>query len=235
MRVIGTVPVESDGSASFKVPADTAVYFQALDERHMEIRRMRSMVSFKPGEVRGCRGCHESQARTPASRPRLPLAARRQAQHARRRRPGAPSDARLRVARAADPRPPLYDATARRSRTEGSTSPPPARPTACCSRSARCSPRRRSPRRRSPRRRSRATDIRAELRAPGPTAFLFPAPIVSATPTSPPKQFGSHRSVLIQTLLNDSLHRDESRPRPRRMDCSRDVGGRERARITTRF
>ncbi len=66
VRVIGTVPVEQDGSASFKVPADTALYFQALDEKHMEIRRMRSMVSFKAGERRGCTGCHESRGAAPA-------------------------------------------------------------------------------------------------------------------------------------------------------------------------
>ncbi len=66
VRVIGDVPVESDGSASFTVPADTAIYFQALDERQMEVRRMRSMVSFKAGEVRGCTGCHESRAAAPA-------------------------------------------------------------------------------------------------------------------------------------------------------------------------
>lgn len=66
VRVIGTAAVEADGSAHFKVPVDTAVYFQALDERQMEVRRMRSHVTFQRGEVRGCRGCHESQARTPA-------------------------------------------------------------------------------------------------------------------------------------------------------------------------
>jgi len=77
VRVIGTVPVESDGSASFTVPADTALYFQALDERQMEIRRMRSMVSFKAGEVRGCNGCHETRAAAPASSGRIPLALKR--------------------------------------------------------------------------------------------------------------------------------------------------------------
>jgi hypothetical protein len=66
VRIIGTVPVEADGSASFLVPADTALYFQALDARRMEVRRMRSMVSLKAGETRGCRGCHESQAKAPA-------------------------------------------------------------------------------------------------------------------------------------------------------------------------
>jgi mono/diheme cytochrome c family protein len=60
-RVIGTVAVEADGSAHFTVPADTAVYFQLLDENHMELRRMRSFISFQPGESRGCVGCHESR------------------------------------------------------------------------------------------------------------------------------------------------------------------------------
>jgi hypothetical protein len=64
-RVLGTVPVESDGSAYFKVPADTAVYFQALDEDFMEIRRMRSHISFQAGEVRGCNGCHETKSIAP--------------------------------------------------------------------------------------------------------------------------------------------------------------------------
>ena len=74
VRVIGTVPVAPDGSACFTVPADTALYFQALDERQMEVVRMRSMVSFKAGEVRGCRGCHQSQAKAPAAPVSLPAA-----------------------------------------------------------------------------------------------------------------------------------------------------------------
>ncbi|NLY01128.1 MAG: hypothetical protein GXY83_33975 [Rhodopirellula sp.] len=67
VRVIGTAPVAADGSAHFKVPVDTAVYFQALDARQMEIRRMRSHVTFQPGETRGCLGCHETQLKTPAT------------------------------------------------------------------------------------------------------------------------------------------------------------------------
>ncbi|MGA2618669.1 MAG: hypothetical protein ABSF26_13730 [Thermoguttaceae bacterium] len=65
VRVVGTVPVEKDGSAYFKVPAGLAVYFQALDENMMEIRRMRSHVEFKPGEIRGCVGCHETKQHVP--------------------------------------------------------------------------------------------------------------------------------------------------------------------------
>ena len=80
-RVIGTVPVAADGSASFTVPADVAVYFQALDERQMEIRRMRSMVSFKSGEVRGCRGCHESESKAPTVTGPVPIAMKRPPRH----------------------------------------------------------------------------------------------------------------------------------------------------------
>jgi hypothetical protein len=66
IRVLGTVPVEADGSAHLKVPADTALYFQALDGAGREVRRMRSYVSFQKGESRGCVGCHETRAMAPA-------------------------------------------------------------------------------------------------------------------------------------------------------------------------
>jgi hypothetical protein len=70
VRVIGIVPVEADGSAHFKVPiSDSAsVYFQALDENYMEVRRMRSSVSFGPGERRSCNGCHETRLNTEVER-----------------------------------------------------------------------------------------------------------------------------------------------------------------------
>ena len=65
VRVLGTVPVEADGSAHFRVPADTPFYFQLLDENQMELRRMRSFISFQPGEKRSCVGCHETRAEAP--------------------------------------------------------------------------------------------------------------------------------------------------------------------------
>jgi hypothetical protein len=67
VRILGEVPVESDGSAHFRVPADTPVYFQLLDENHMELRRMRSFISFQPGETRMCVGCHETRGEAPVS------------------------------------------------------------------------------------------------------------------------------------------------------------------------
>jgi len=65
VRILGDVPIEADGSAHFRVPVDTAVYFQLLDENRMELRRMRSFISFQPGEARACVGCHESRGVTP--------------------------------------------------------------------------------------------------------------------------------------------------------------------------
>ena len=68
-RILGTVPLDPDGSAHFKVPADTPVYFQLLDADGMELRRMRSFISFQPGESRGCVGCHETRAEAPIEGP----------------------------------------------------------------------------------------------------------------------------------------------------------------------
>ncbi|MHB8897332.1 MAG: HzsA-related protein [Thermoguttaceae bacterium] len=69
VRILGTVPLDETGSACFKVPADTAVYFQLLDADGMELRRMRSFISFQPGESRGCIGCHETRAQAPVDTP----------------------------------------------------------------------------------------------------------------------------------------------------------------------
>ena len=60
-QVLGTVPVEPDGSAYFTVPADRFVYFQLLDEKRMMVQSMRSGTIIRPGEVQGCIGCHEDR------------------------------------------------------------------------------------------------------------------------------------------------------------------------------
>ncbi|MFQ6132909.1 MAG: hypothetical protein ACE5R4_12790 [Armatimonadota bacterium] len=64
-RVLGTVPVEEDGSASFEVPANRAIFFVALDENDLSVKRMQSFVSVMPGEVTSCVGCHEPRSQTP--------------------------------------------------------------------------------------------------------------------------------------------------------------------------
>lgn len=60
MRIIGTTPVEKDGSAIFKIPANTPVAFQPLDEKGQALQLMRSWVTAMPGETMSCIGCHES-------------------------------------------------------------------------------------------------------------------------------------------------------------------------------
>jgi len=74
VRILGEVPIDPDGSAHFRVPADTPVYFQLLDQNHMELRRMRSFISFQRGERRACVGCHETRAEAPPTNQRFPLA-----------------------------------------------------------------------------------------------------------------------------------------------------------------
>jgi hypothetical protein len=74
-HVYGTVPVEPDGSAHFRVPAERPIYFQALDEDYNEVQRMRSYIHLKPGERLSCIGCHEHrQTAPPSAGASLPLA-----------------------------------------------------------------------------------------------------------------------------------------------------------------
>lgn len=69
--LLGTVPVESDGSAYFRAPAGKLLYFQAVDASGRAVAGMRSVTYLQSGERRGCVGCHEPQHTSPASRPAL--------------------------------------------------------------------------------------------------------------------------------------------------------------------
>ncbi len=70
-RILGTVPVEKDGSASFRVPANTPVAVQPLDEGGRALQIMRSWFTGMPGETVSCSGCHEPRnSSTPARRMR---------------------------------------------------------------------------------------------------------------------------------------------------------------------
>ena len=64
-RVLGTVPVEKDGSVYFRIPAVRSVYFQLLDEQGRCLQTMRSFTHGMPGEIRGCVGCHETRRDSP--------------------------------------------------------------------------------------------------------------------------------------------------------------------------
>ncbi|HOA50726.1 MAG TPA: hypothetical protein PKI05_00630 [Thermogutta sp.] len=75
-QVLGTVPVEPDGSAYFRAPAGKALSFQALDEMGQAVQIMRSVTYVQPGEIASCIGCHEPRNTAPAIS-HLPLAATR--------------------------------------------------------------------------------------------------------------------------------------------------------------
>jgi hypothetical protein len=77
--VLGTVPVEEDGSAHFYLPPGKSVYFQALDERGCAVQSMRSATYIQGGQTLICLGCHEPKGRSPALRSAsLPLALHRE-------------------------------------------------------------------------------------------------------------------------------------------------------------
>lgn len=75
--VLGTVPVESDGSAYFKVPAGAGIYFQALDEKGLAVQTMRSATYVHPGERLNCLGCHEPKQSMRPPTDGFPLALQR--------------------------------------------------------------------------------------------------------------------------------------------------------------
>ena len=66
-RILGTVPVEEDGSAYMELPANRSLFFVALDERDRSVKRMQSFLTVMPGEVTGCVGCHERRVEAPTT------------------------------------------------------------------------------------------------------------------------------------------------------------------------
>jgi len=60
MQILGTVPLEADGSASFQIPANTPVAVQVLDHEDKAVQLMRSWFTAMPGEQVSCSGCHEA-------------------------------------------------------------------------------------------------------------------------------------------------------------------------------
>jgi hypothetical protein len=64
-RILGTVPIEADGSVAFRAPAGIPLHFQLLDADQRALQTMRSFANVMPGESRGCLGCHELHCVTP--------------------------------------------------------------------------------------------------------------------------------------------------------------------------
>jgi len=73
--ILGTVPVEADGSAYFTVPAHKPILFQALDADGFAYQTMRSTTYVQPGERTACIGCHEHRMQAPPGA--FPMALRR--------------------------------------------------------------------------------------------------------------------------------------------------------------
>ena len=65
--VIGSVPVEADGSAYFRVPSGVNFFLQALDEEGIAVQTMRSATYVQPGQTTTCIGCHEPRNTSPAN------------------------------------------------------------------------------------------------------------------------------------------------------------------------
>ncbi|MFA6545511.1 MAG: discoidin domain-containing protein [Limisphaerales bacterium] len=75
--VLGTVPVEADGSAFFRVPSGVALFFQALDAQGRAVQTMRSATHVQPGQTLSCTGCHDPRKDAPPPSS-TPLAALRE-------------------------------------------------------------------------------------------------------------------------------------------------------------
>jgi hypothetical protein len=75
-RILGTVPVEPDGSAHFEVPASRSIFLAMLDDRDLTVKSMRSFLTVQPGERASCIGCHENRTMIAPSGPTA-IAARR--------------------------------------------------------------------------------------------------------------------------------------------------------------
>ncbi len=77
LAILGTVPVEVDGSARFIVPARKPILFQALDAEGCAYQAMRSTTSVQSGKSTSCVGCHEHHLTAPAKTSGQPLAMQR--------------------------------------------------------------------------------------------------------------------------------------------------------------
>ena len=66
--ILGTVPVNEDGSAMFKAPANVPLVVEPLDAEGRALQVMRSWYTAMPGEFASCVGCHEPQSASPGTK-----------------------------------------------------------------------------------------------------------------------------------------------------------------------
>jgi hypothetical protein len=63
-RILGTIPIHPDGSFNLEVPADVPLRFELLDEDGRMLVHETEFNSVRPGETKGCIGCHENRRET---------------------------------------------------------------------------------------------------------------------------------------------------------------------------
>jgi hypothetical protein len=73
-RVLGTVPVDENGSVAFEAPAGVPLQFQALDADGQAVMTMRTFTHLQAGEQVGCVGCHDPRNASPLATANLPAA-----------------------------------------------------------------------------------------------------------------------------------------------------------------
>lgn len=74
-RVLGVVPLAPDGSFAVEVPADRLLHVQALDSDWQLLSDQLIWMQLRPGENRGCMGCHEEPDVSPQNQGGYVLAA----------------------------------------------------------------------------------------------------------------------------------------------------------------
>jgi cytochrome c553 len=72
--VLGTVPIEEDGSANFYVPPRRELLLQVLDDEGLAVQSMRSSFYLHDGETLSCQGCHEPRTSAPVQAASVPKA-----------------------------------------------------------------------------------------------------------------------------------------------------------------
>lgn len=73
-RVLGTIPLAADGSFAVEVPADRFLHLQVLDSDRQVVGNQLLWMYVRPGESKGCIGCHEPPDTTTGPHQSLPLA-----------------------------------------------------------------------------------------------------------------------------------------------------------------
>ena len=63
--VLGTIPVDKNGAASFTIPSRTPVQLQLLDAEKKCVMNMRSFIYLQDGEHASCVGCHDDRMKSP--------------------------------------------------------------------------------------------------------------------------------------------------------------------------